>query len=124
MRIPVDTNKADKRGVEVVDADIAPLDAGPAPIEHIMRLSRATMAAGVGGATVKDVPPSAETKSSRNPLRAGAAAARKAIAATAARDPVTSDGGRAVKLPQRAAISQKKAPTRRGKAKTKARTRK
>lgn len=115
MRIPTEKRIAGRP--ELADG-VQRIDGGAAPIEHIMRLSgaAASVAPTSGGSRAK-----AAVLVPLNPLRAGAAAARKERD-TVLRKTNTVDAGPATGIPARAA-SRRDTDTRKKTARTKARRR-
>lgn len=110
MRITIDTD--DKGNVKLGSfdgaADIPVIDAGPAPVEHIQRMSSVFAAADGGGMSLPISLPSApdpHAKTPLNPLRAGSAAARREVPATETQAAMpTTDGGRAAHVGAGAAV--------------------
>lgn len=104
MRITIDID-GKGNGAKLVSAedaaDIPVIDAGPAPIEHVKRLS-SMMAAADGGGMSLPLATDIDAKQPLNPLRAGAAAARQTgyvdAEPSVATSVPTTDGGRAAHL--------------------------
>lgn len=139
MRITIDTDDKGKVNIDTDDrvnakpglfestTDIPVIDAGPAPIEQIERLSNVITANMESVSTTLSHPhPDPEAQLPLNPLRAGAAAAYQSAAnlrtiapgytaTSAAQDPsiATIDGGRSAHVPENKASSDTPAPDRR-----------
>ena len=102
MRITIDTDDLVKNQLGLADGatDIVVIDAGPAPIEHIKRMSSVFAAADGGGMSPAHLQHDLNTQAAQvplNPLRAGAAASQKAPAAQDSAV-ATTDGGRAAHI--------------------------
>jgi len=112
MRITIDSEEAGqlKTSLTAGAAADAAVDAGPAPIDHIRRLSKVLAASEEEASEGVDVasstgPHDPHEKTPLNPLRAGAAAARRKVRSLAegaegadAPAVTTTDGGRAAHL--------------------------
>jgi hypothetical protein len=126
VNIDTDDKGNDKPGLFESTTDIPVIDAGPAPIEQVERLSNVITSTEGDSVYMTPSPLDREAQLPLNPLRAGAAAAYQSAAnlrttaadytgTSAAQDPsiATIDGGPSAHIPENKASSDAPKPARR-----------